>query len=72
MLFSRHFEKQKLKFEQKSENFKIQDLRQLVTSFDYRCNGNQLDTTWFRLIESTNEACYMYQISCQSDELRRK
>ena len=20
------------------------------------CHGNQLDTTWFRLIESTNEA----------------
>ena len=30
------------------------------------------DATWFRLIESTNEACYMYQISCQSDELSQK
>ena len=29
-------------------------------------------TTWFRLIESTNEACCMYQISSQSDELCRK
>ena len=27
---------------------------------------------WFRLIESTNEACYIYQISSQSDELCRK
>ena len=34
--------------------------------------GNQLDTTCFRLIESTNEAWYMYQISSQSDELCRK
>ena len=33
---------------------------------------NQLDTTWFRLIESTNEACYLYQISSQPDELCRK
>ena len=27
---------------------------------------------WFRLIESANETCYMYQISCQSDELCRE
>ena len=40
--------------------------------FDYCSHGNQLDTTWFRLIESTSEACYMYQISSQSDELCRK
>ena len=33
---------------------------------------NQLDTTWFHLIESKNEACYMYQISSQSDELCRE
>ena len=33
---------------------------------------NQLETTWFRLTERTNEACYMYQISSQSDELCRK
>ena len=24
------------------------------------------------LIETTNEACYMYQVSCQSDELCRR
>ena len=40
-----------------------------VIYFDYCCHGNELDTTWFRLIESTNEAGYMYQISSQSDEL---
>ena len=40
--------------------------------FAYCWNGNQLDTTWFRLIESTNEACNMYQVSIQSDELCRK
>ena len=40
--------------------------------FDYCYHGNQLDTTWFRLIESKNEACYIYQISSQSDELCRK
>ena len=56
ILFSRHFEVQKFKFEQN-----------LV-----RCHGNQLDTTWFCLIGSINEASYMYQISCQSDELCRK
>ena len=32
----------------------------------------QLDTTWFRLIESTNESYYMCHILCQSDELCRK
>ena len=31
-----------------------------------------LTPTWFHLIESTNEACYMYQVSCQSDELCRR
>ena len=44
----------------------------LTSFFDYCCHGNQLCTTWFRLIESTNEDCYMYQVSCQSDELCRK
>ena len=40
---------------------------------DYCCHGNQLDTTWFHLIECTNESYYMYiQLSCQSDELCRK
>ena len=24
------------------------------------CHEDQLDTTWFRLIENTNEACFMY------------
>ena len=38
--------------------------------FNYCCHGNQLDIMWFRLNKSTNEAYYMYQISCQSDELR--
>ena len=36
--------------------------------FDYCCHTNQLENTWFRLIESANEACYMYQISSQSGE----
>ena len=31
------------------------------------CHGNQLNTTWFRLIESTKEAYYMYQ-KYKSDE----
>ena len=31
-----------------------------------------METTWFRLIESANQACYMYQISSQSNELCRK
>ena len=38
----------------------------ILTSFDFRYYGNLLDTTWFRLIESTNEAYYMHEISCQS------
>ena len=28
-------------------------------------------TTWFHLIGRTNEVYYMYQISCQADELCR-
>ena len=57
----------------KSENFKIQDGGRLWRHlFDYCCRGNQLDTAWFRLIESTNETCYTYQVSCQSDELYQK
>ena len=67
MLFSRQSEVQKWKFEQ---NLKIQDCGRLWRHlFDYCCHGNQLDTTWLHLIESTNEACYMYQISRQSDKL---
>ena len=55
MLFSRQSEVEKWKFEQ---NLKIQDGGRLWRHlFDYCCHGNQLDTTWFRLIESTNEAC---------------
>ena len=73
MLFSRQSEVQKWKFEQ---NLKIWKSKMAaacdVNLFDYCCHGNQLDTTWFYLIESTNEACYMYQISSQSDELCRK
>ena len=70
MLFSRQSEVEKWKFEQ---NLKIQDGGRLWRHlFDYCFHGNQLDTTWFRLIESTNEACYMYQISSQTDELCRK
>ena len=73
MLFSRHFEVHKSNLNKIWENLKIQDGGRLYSHlFDYRCHGNQLDTTWFRLIESTNEAYYMYQILCQSDELCRK
>ena len=39
---------------------------------NYVYHGNQLDTTWFRLIKSTEEDHYICQISRQSDELRRK
>ena len=73
MLFSRQFEIQKWKFEQ---NLKIWKSKMAVACdvilFGYCYHGNQLDTTWFRLIESTNETWYMYQISSQSDELCRK
>ena len=73
MLFSSPFKVQKWKFE---KNLKIEKSknggRLWRHFFDYCCHENQLDTTWFRLIESTNEACYTYQISCQSDELCRK
>ena len=73
MLFSRHSEAQKWKFEQNLKIWKIQDGGRLWRHlFDYCCHGKQLDTTWFRLIESTNDACYVYQISSQSDELCRK
>ena len=66
MLFSWHFEVQKWKFEQNSENLKIQDGGRLWRNlYDYCCYGNQLDITRFRLIKSTNEVCYMYQASCQ-------
>ena len=45
MLFSRHFEVQKLKFE-KNENLKIQDGGRLWRHlFDNSCHGNQLDIT---------------------------
>ena len=57
----------------KSENLNIQDGDYLWRYlFDYRCHENPWDTTWFCLIESASEAYYMYQISCQSDELCRK
>ena len=57
----------------KIENLKIQDGGCLWRHlFDYRFHGNQLDTTWFHLIESANEAYYVCQISYQSDELCRK
>ena len=70
MLFSRQSEVERWKFEQ---NLKIQEGGCLWRHlFDYCCHENQLDTTWFRLIESTNKAYYMYQISSQSDELCRK
>ena len=59
MLFSRQSEVEKVKIWTKSENFKIQDgSRPWRHLFDYFCHGNQLDTMWLRLIESTNEACY--------------
>ena len=35
-------------------------------------NWTPLDTMWFRLIESTKKARYMYQISSQSEEYCRK
>ena len=73
MLFFRQSEVQKWKFEQ---NLKIWKSKMVAASdviyLTYCCHGNQLDTMWFRLFESTNEACYMYQISSQSDELCRK
>ena len=54
----------------KSDNLKIQGGGRLWRHlFDYCCHGNELGTTWFRLIESTNEACFMYQILSQSDEI---
>ena len=54
-------------------NLKIQcGGRQQRHLFNYCCHENQLDATWFHLIKSTNEACYMYQVSCQSDELCQK
>ena len=37
----------------------------MTSFFDYCCYGNQLDTTWSRLIESANEVFYMYKISSQ-------
>ena len=43
-----------------------------VIYFNIVAMENQLDMTWCRLIESTTEACYMHQVSCQSDELCRK
>ena len=57
----------------KFENLKIQDGGHLWRhSYNSGCHGNQLNTTWFRLIENTKEGYYMYQVSCQSDELCRK
>ena len=64
MLFSRQSEVQNLKIKDGGRPWR--------NLFDYCCYGNQLDTTWFRLIENINEACYVYQISSQTDELCRK
>ena len=77
MLFSRHFEVQKFKFEQnlKTSNSRMAgvcDVIYLTIVSNTMDHENQLDTTWFRLIESTNEVYYMYQISSQSDEFCRK
>ena len=59
----------KVKIWTKSENLRIQDGSRLWRHlFDYCCHGNQLDTTWFHLVKSTNEACCVYQISSESDE----
>ena len=56
MLFSHHFQ-YSIRIWIKSENLKIQDGGHLWRYLgSYGCHGNQLDTTWFRLIESTNEA----------------
>ena len=54
----------KVKIWTKSENLKIQDgCRLWPHLFDYYCHGNKLNTTWFRLIENTNETCYMLQVN---------
>ena len=49
------------KFEQKSENLKNPRWRPgLWTSIClFVCHANQLYTTWYRLIEIINKACYM-------------
>ena len=72
MRFSCHFEVQKFKFEQNLRIYKSKMAAACDVSFGYRSHGNQLDTTWFHLNESANEAYYMYQISYQSDKLCRK
>ena len=61
MLFSRQSEVQKWKFEQNLKIWKSKMAAACDIIFDYCFHGNQLDTTWFRVIESKNEACYMYQ-----------
>ena len=71
MLFSRQSEAQNWIFEQ---NLKILKSK-MAAACDViylTISKYQLDTTWFRFIESTNEACYVNQISSQSDELCRK
>ena len=56
MLFSHHFQ-YSIRIWIKSENLKIQDGGHLWRYLgSYGCHGNQLDTTWFRLFESTKEA----------------
>ena len=72
MLFSRQSEVEKWKFEQNLKILKSKMAAACDVIHLTCCHGNQLNATWFRLIESTNEACYMYQISSQSDELCRK
>ena len=73
MLFSRQSEVQKWTFEQNLKIWKSKVAADCdVIYLTIVCHGNQLDTTWFLLTESTNDACYMYQISSQSDELSRK
>ena len=73
MLFSRHFWSVIIQIQIKSENYKIQDGGGLSRHLCcYGCYGNQLNITMLRLIESTNEACDMCQMSCQSDDLCQK